>query len=51
MRMRTAKVVRVKDNVLMVIMMVLRFAGFLKLGWTPAGGVAVGPFKSASSAL
>ena len=51
MRMKTAKVVRVNANVLMMIMMVLRFAGLSKLGWTPAGGVYAGPFKSAPSAL
>ena len=39
MRMRTAKVVRVNDIVVMIIMMVLRFAGLSKLDWTPAGGV------------
>ena len=39
MRMKIAEVVKVNASVLMMIMIVLRFAGLSKLGWTPAGGV------------
>lgn len=47
MRIRTAKLPKVKTNVSVKMRKALRFGGFWKFGTTPAGGVPAGPLNSA----